>query len=171
MASVRGVFAMAFDRQLPIGLCKVSKRGTPITATNFIGIFAMIGCLVGFGDAHGTASAEVMLAILDLTGMFFIWVVGLAALFMPFTRPELFEKMTFQYKWGGVPVLSVVGALVLGIGWYMVQYVGLEIATTYAQIGMAAIVVLGFGIVAFMYNRNRKEGIDPTMIYAQIPPA
>jgi basic amino acid/polyamine antiporter, APA family len=171
MASVRGVFAMAFDRQLPIGLCKVSKRGTPTTATNFIGIFAMIGCLVGFGDAHGTASAEVMLAILDLTGMFFIWVVGLAALFMPFTRPELFEKMTFQYKWGSVPVLSVIGGIVLGIGWYMVQYVGLEIATTYAQIGMAAIVVLGFGIVAFMYNRNRKEGIDPTMIYAQIPPA
>jgi basic amino acid/polyamine antiporter, APA family len=171
MASVRAIFAMAFDRQLPVGLCKVSKRGTPTTATHFVGIFAIIGCFVGYGDAVGTASASVMLAILDITGMFFIWVIGLAALFLPFTRPELFEKTTFQYKWGPVPVMSVIGAIVLGIGWYMIQYVGLEIATTYAQIGMAALIVLGFSIVAYMYHRNRKEGIDPNQIFAQIPPA
>jgi len=25
--------------------------------------------------------------------------------------------------------------------------------------------------VAFMYNRNRKEGIDPNRIFTEIPPA
>ena len=171
MASVRGVFAMAFDRQLPIWLCKVSKRGTPTTATNFIAIFAIIGCFIGYGDAVGTSSAERHAGdpgpyrhVLHLGGR-----PG-GALPAVHAAGALRED-DLPVQVGSVPVMSIIGAIVLGIGWYIVQYVGLEIATTYAQIGMAALVVLGFGIVAFMYNRNRKEGIDPTMIYAQIPPA
>jgi len=171
MGSVRGLFAMAFDRQLPLGLCKVSKGGVPTNATHFIGVFALIGCFIGYGDAQGASAAAVMLAILDFTGMFFIWTVGLAGLFLPFTRPDLFEKSTFQYKWGKIPVMAILGALVLGIGWYMILYIGLEISTTYSQLGMAALITLGLVIVAWMYQRNRQEGIDPTMIYAQIPPA
>jgi amino acid transporter len=171
LGSVRGLFAMAFDRQLPLGLCKVSKSGVPTNATHFIGVFALIGCLIGWGDAHGAAAAETMLAILDFTGMFFIWTVGLAGLFLPFTRPDLFEKSTFQYKWGKVPIIALLGGLVLGIGYYMILYIGLEISTTYSQLGMAGLITLGFAIVAWMYHRNRQEGIDPNMIYSQIPPA
>lgn len=171
MGGVRGLFAMSFDRQLPLGLCKVSKRGVPTTATHFIGAISIIGCFIGLGDALGGTAAGVMLAILDFTGMYFIWLVGLAGLFLPFTRPDLFEKTTFQTKWGGVPAMAIIGGISLGIGLYMILYVGLELVTTYSQIGMAAIICLGFGLVAYMYNQNRKEGIDPNQIYAQIPPA
>ena len=31
--------------------------------------------------------------------------------------------------------------------------------------------LLGLIIVAWIYNRNRKEGIDPYAIFTQIPPA
>ena len=171
MGSVRGLFAMAFDRQIPVGLCKVSKSGVPTTATHFIAVFALLGTLIGYGDAQGQSGAYVMIAILDFTGMFFIWTVGLAGLFLPFTRPELFEKTTFQYTWGNVPVMAVLGGVVLGIGYYMIVSIGLELSTQLSQLGMAALVVLGFSIVAYMYHRNRKEGIDPNMINAQIPPA
>jgi APA family basic amino acid/polyamine antiporter len=171
MASVRGLFAMSFDRQLPLSLCKVSNKGVPTTATHLIGAVAIIGCFIGLGDALGTSSAGVMLAILDWTGMFFIWVVGLAGLFLPFTRPDLFEKTTFQQKWFGIPAMSILGAIVLGIGFWMIMYVGLEIATTYAQIGMAVAVTVGFILVAYMYSKNRRDGIDPNQIYSQIPPA
>ena len=67
--------------------------------------------------------------------------------------------------------MSIVGGIVLLIGFYMILYVGLEFATTYSQIGMAALVTLGFAVVAYMYGRNRREGIDPNQIFAQIPPA
>ena len=171
MASVRGVFAMAFDRQIPIGLCKVSKGGVPTTATHFVGVFALIGCFIGWQNEFGAAGAAAMVAILDYTGMFFIWVVGLAGLFLPFTRPDLYEKTTFQYKWGSVPVISVLGGVVLLCGYYMVMVLGLEFINDYAQWGMGLLITLGFVTVAWMYNTNRKEGIDPNMIYSQIPPA
>jgi len=143
----------------------------PTTATHLIGVVALVGCFIGLGNAVGTASAGVMLAILDWTALFFIWTVGLAGLFLPFTRPDLFEKATFQKKWFGVPAISIIGAIVLGIGFYMILYVGLELTTTYSQIGMAAIIVFGFGLVAYMYAKNRREGIDPTQIYSAIPPS
>jgi APA family basic amino acid/polyamine antiporter len=171
MASVRGLFAMAFDRQLPLSLCRVSKKGVPTTATHLIGVVSIIGCFIGLGDALGTSSAGVMLAILDWTGMFFIWVVGLAGVFLPYTRPDLFEKSTFQQRWFGIPAMSILGAISLLIGFYMILYVGLELATTYSQIGMAAVVTVGFALVAYMYGRNRREGIDPNQIFAQIPPS
>jgi basic amino acid/polyamine antiporter, APA family len=171
MGAVRGVFAMAFDRQIPLGLCKVSKRGTPTTATHFIAFFAVIGCFIGVGDAGGNAGSANMLAIMDFTGLFFIWGVGLAGLFLPFTRPELFEKTTFQYKVGGIPLMAIFGFLALGIGWYITLLVGTELSTNTSELGMAALISVGLGVVAWMYNKNRKEGIDPTMIYAQIPPA
>jgi amino acid transporter len=172
MASVRGVFAMSFDRQMPIGLCKVSKSGVPTTAAHFVGVFALIGCFFGYWqDFPGQAGAAAIVAILDYTGMFFIWCVGLAGLFLPFTRPDLFDKTTFQYKWGGVPVISILGVICVLCGYYMIMVLGLEFINDYAQWGMAAIVALGFAIVAFMYHRNRKEGIDPNLIYSQIPPA
>ena len=171
MGTVRAVFAMSFDRQLPLGLCKVSKSGSPTTANHFMGVLALIGCFIGLGDASGATTAAVMMAILDYTGIYFIWTVGLAALFLPFTRPDLFEKSTFQFKWRGIPVMSLLGGIVLGIGFYMIMYVGLELTYTYAQIGMAAIVTVGLAIVAYMYGRNRREGIDPNQIFAQIPPA
>jgi amino acid transporter len=171
MGTVRAVFAMSFDRQLPLGLCKVSKGGSPTTATHFIGILALVGCFIGLGDASGRTTAAVMMAMMDYTGMYFIWTIGLAALFLPFTRPDMFEKSTFQFKWGGVPVMSILGGLVMGIGFYMIIYVGLELTYTYSQIGMAVLVVVGLALVAYMYARNRREGIDPNQIFAQIPPA
>ncbi|HJW75551.1 MAG TPA: hypothetical protein VJ787_07750 [Thermoleophilia bacterium] len=143
----------------------------PTTATHLIGVVSLIGCFIGLGDALGTESAGVMIAILDWTGMFFIWVVGLAGLFLPHTRPDLFEKTTFQQRRAGIPAMSILGAIVLGIGFWMIMYVGLEMATTYAQIGMSAAVTLGFILVAYMYGKNRREGIDPNQIYSQIPPA
>jgi basic amino acid/polyamine antiporter, APA family len=171
MASVRGLFAMSFDRQLPLSLCNVSKKGVPSTATHLIGVVSLIGCFIGLGDALGNAASSNMLAILDWTGMFFIWCVGLAGVFLPYTRPDLFEKSTFQSKWGGIPVMTIMGVAVLLIGWYMILMVGLELSTTYSQIGMAAVVSVGFILVAYMYNKNRREGIDPNQIYMQIPPS
>jgi amino acid transporter len=164
-AAVRGLFAMAFDRQLPMSWCAVSKAGAPTTAAG------LLGCFLGYGDAHGTDTAAIAMAILDWTALFFLWPVGLAAVFLPYTRPDLYEKTTFQKNWFGIPAVSILGVIVLGIGWWTVFMVGLELTELYSQIGLAALIALGFALVAMMYGRNRKQGIDPNKIFAQIPPA
>jgi formate/nitrite transporter FocA (FNT family) len=67
--------------------------------------------------------------------------------------------------------MAIIGGISLMIGLYMILYVGLELATTYSQIGMAGAITFGFALVAYMYHQNRKEGIDPNQIFSQIPPA
>jgi hypothetical protein len=36
---------------------------------------------------------------------------------------------------------------------------------------MGGVITLGLAIVAWMYAKNRREGIDPNQIFAQIPPS
>jgi hypothetical protein len=48
--------------------------------------------------------------------------------------------------------------------------VGSVLATARAQVD-GWTTILGFTLVAWMYNRNRKEGIDPNAVFTQIPPA
>jgi len=49
--------------------------------------------------------------------------------------------------------------------------VGLELTDIWSQIGVAVFILIGLLVVAWMYRRNRKEGIDPTKIFTEIPPA
>ncbi|MEI6530590.1 MAG: APC family permease [bacterium] len=171
MAGVRGIFAMAFDRMMPLGLTAVSRKGSPTNANHLIGVFALVGCFVGLGDSLGIQFAAPMLAIMDFTCLFFIWPLGLAAMFLPFTRPDLYEKSTFQAKIGRVPVISILGAITFLVGFWIMLYVGLELTDIWAQIGMAVLVLIGLIFAAYMYAKNRREGIDPTKIFAEIPPA
>jgi len=58
-----------------------------------------------------------------------------------------------------------------GVGWWMMSNVALELTTQWSMIPTTALLLLGLILVAWMYNRNRKEGIDPNAIFTQIPPA
>ena len=67
--------------------------------------------------------------------------------------------------------MSIIGGISMLIGWYMILSVGLELATTYSQLAMGGVITVGLCIVAWMYAKNRREGIDPNQIFAQIPPS
>jgi amino acid transporter len=156
---------------LPTKLTEVNRRGAPTWANHLIGIFALIGVFVGLGDSLGVQLSATMLAIEDFTLLFFIWPLGLAAMFLPYTRPDLFEKSTFQHKIFGIPWVTVLGAITFVVGFWLMLTVGLELTDIWSQIGVAAFILIGLLVVAWMYKRNRKEGIDPTKIFTEIPPA
>jgi amino acid transporter len=171
MAATRGIFAMAFDRQLPLSLAKVSKTGNPTNAAHFIGVWAVIGMFISLMDSLGTGFAGNVLALMDYGSLFFVWPLGLAAMFLPYYRTDLFEKSTFQYRWAGIPAITVIGAITFSVGLWMMFQVGLELSTTWSEILVTVTLLIGLILVAVMYARNRKEGIDPGKIFTQIPPA
>ncbi|MEI6308395.1 MAG: hypothetical protein WCP58_01980 [bacterium] len=111
-----------------------------------------------------------MLAVVDFTCMFFIWPLELAAMFLPYTRPDLFEKSTFQYKIGKAPV-TILGAIAFVIGFCFMLYVPLELTDIWAQIGVALLILIGLIFAAAIYAKNHREGIDPNKIFTEIPPA
>lgn len=170
LAGVRGIFAMAFDRQLPLKLASVGSSGNPTWANHFLAFFALVGVFMAYGDQLGTDLAIQFLAFMDVGALFFIWPMGLAAMFLPYLRVDLYEKSTFQYTLGGVPVISIIGAITFGVGWWMMGIVG-QYLNQQVILLTAGLLILGFGLVAWMYNQNRKEGIDPNKIFTEIPPA
>jgi amino acid transporter len=170
LAGVRGIFSMAFDRQLPLKLASVGSNGNPTWANHFLAIFAFVGVFMAYGDSVGSDWAVQTLALLDFSALFFIWPMGLAAIFLPYLRPDLYEKSTFQYTVGGVPVISIIGVATFLVGWFMFSMVG-QYMVFWSYMSIAIMLALGFILVAWMYNRNRKEGIDPNRIFTEIPPA
>jgi len=171
MGGIRGLFAMSFDRLIPPGLAAVSRRGVPTTANHLIGILAIIGTIIGVGDSLGASYSATILAIQDFTCLFFMWPLGLAAIFLPYTRPDLFEKSTFQAKIFGVPWLTIFGAITFAVGFWVMLTVGLELSAFWSQMGVALLILAGLLLAVYMYHKNRKEGIDPTKIFTEIPAA
>jgi uncharacterized protein (DUF983 family) len=86
-------------------------------------------------------------------------------------RPPVHHRRARGGRWGGVPVITVIGAVIFGIGFWMMCNVGLELTSQWSMILVSGLLLLGLCLVAWMYNQNRKEGIDPNAIFTQIPPA
>jgi len=170
LAGVRGIFSMAFDRQLPLKLASVGGSGNPTWANHFLAIFAFVGVLMAYGTEVGAGWAVQTLALLDFGALFFIWPMGLAAIMLPFLRTDLFEKSTFQYTWGGVPVITIIGVACFLVGWWMMGVVG-QYMVFWSTMATAIMLAAGFILVVFMYAKNRRDGIDPNKIFAEIPPS
>jgi len=170
MAGVRGLFAMAFDRMIPTRFANINKRGSPTWANHFIGIFAFLGVVLGLMDYYSMSLASSVLALMDFTCLFFIWPLGLAGMLLPYTRPDLFEKSTFQYKIMGVPVMTILGTLTFAVGWYVMIMTATE-EDIMAEILNIVLVTAGLLLLVYMWAKNQKEGIDPNKIFTEIPPA
>jgi amino acid transporter len=169
LASIRGIFAMAFDRSLPQSLAEVSSRGTPTWANHLGLVVGIIGVIFATGDSLGFSWASSVLAYADFSCIWWIWLIGLSLMLLPFFRRDLYEQCVWQAEIGGIPVMSIVGALVFAVGWFFV------ILTSYAEplIVLINILVTVIGLLIFVYqqHRNVKRGIDVRRVYTEIPPA
>jgi amino acid transporter len=169
LASVRGIFAMAFDRSLPESLANVSSSGAPTWANHIGLVVGILGVLFATGDSMGFSWASSVIAYADFSCIWWIWLVGLSLMLMPFFRRDLYERCVWQIEIRGIPAMSIIGALVFAVGWFFV------ILTSYTEplIVLMNILVSLIGLLIFTYQqyRNVKRGIDVRKIYTEIPPA
>jgi hypothetical protein len=56
------------------------------------------------------------------------------------------------------------------VGWWMIGVVG-QYMVFWSYMATAIMLAVGFILVVFMYAKNRREGIDPNKIFAEIPPS
>lgn len=163
MATTRTLFALAFDRALPLKFSEVNERGCPTWASHATMIWGIIGVFVA------AFSVDIILGILDFTMLNFFWLMGLAALLLPFIRPEIYKMCPVQKNIFGVPLISILGIISFGIGFWIVVFSILEFTYAVAAV-MAAFLAVGFLIYAWQYMRNVRAGIDVTKIYTVLPP-
>jgi amino acid transporter len=168
---IRNVFAWAFDRVLPPWFADVSRGNRVWHAAVAIlaaaAVFLALDSLLGFPYVNYIT----LFSVCMLT-------TGVAGLLFPFVRPELYRTAPAfaRRRFLGVPVLSVAGAATAGM-FAVVLYSALtNSAFSGVQAGlvphMVLVVVYAAGLVLWLWvaRRRTQGGLDPKMLYQNLPP-
>jgi len=170
----RIVFAWSFDRLIPERVCFIHpKLHSPIIAITIITIIAEIGVIdAALGGVMGAQLNFVFFAVCTQL------VPVTAMTLFPFLKPDLFENASgfVRRKVGGVPVITIVGAITLAyllwmiIASFMYPAVGGRIGSGTLWT-LTSFVVSGLFVfyIARAY-RMKTEGIDINWTFQSIPP-
>jgi basic amino acid/polyamine antiporter, APA family len=173
---IRTWFAWSFDRLLPEKLSEVNERThSPIWAI----LFEMVLVVLMLIWSIISTDFQTWLALGVLAGVVCVVIVGVAAIAFPFRRPDLYKASPANWKIVGVPILFIVAPLsivVMGfLTWCTWQYPALALAGNadnrwqiFAFMGM--IVVVGLVVYGLSWFVRRRQGIDISLVYKELPP-
>ncbi|MDX6629514.1 MAG: basic amino acid/polyamine antiporter, family [Gaiellales bacterium] len=170
----RNLVAYALDGLMPRQLAYVSNTThAPVVSLALVGAGSIVALYL-YVYTHFFST---------LTGIFgfilsFI-VVSIAAIVFPYRLPEVFESSPVRWRWAGVPVMSIVGAISLvacvasEIIFLRDPFAGLQHAdgSYYWEriIYNAAIFLSGLVIYIVARYLNARRGIDVGKRFAEIP--
>jgi amino acid transporter len=161
----RAIFGMSFDRMLPEVLGKVNDRTHgPVNAALFNIGFGCVWAAISFTSLGYLATAANLSFFFALA----YFVYSLAAIALPYKRPEIYEKGVKTTIFG-IPAISLIGVFsAAGMLWILaLSTVGISLlAWNVTTIWMLA----GFIIFIYYVQRNKKRGINVMETYSQIPP-
>ncbi len=170
----RVMFALAFDRMLPIGLAKISERTqSPINAVIvavIIGILFTIGGSI-LNIAAISANLALFFALVLLCG-------SVSAIFLPFRRPELIKNPATNDvdRVAGIPtaavwgVISTLGALfTVGV---IIAKPNVFGAFSYVSVGSLIVIFFSGPIIYFIVRQRRLQSssIDMGLAMRELPP-
>jgi amino acid transporter len=172
MAVSRSVFAWSFDRVIPSKFAEIHERlRVPvftIVTMSIVWAASLIAYTYGPPSFLSLASGA---AVGENTS---VMIVCLAAIIFPFRRKSLFEPSPANMKIGPVPLLSLTGIIsfvFIGLIQYFLLSNPLYGANTPPVLMTIVIIfVIGGIIYAVSYFYNKKQGLDISMIFRDIPP-
>jgi APA family basic amino acid/polyamine antiporter len=170
----RIIFAWSFDRLIPEGVSYIHPTlHSPIVAILIIALIAEVGVIdAATGGVMGAQLNFVFFAVCTQL------IPVLAMTLFPFTKPDLFENASafVKRKFGGVPVITIVGAITMAYLLWMIIASFLYPAVG-GRIGTGTLFTLfGFiisGLIVFYIARSyrmSKEGIDISWTFQSVPP-
>ena len=170
----RVIFALAFDRMLPIGLAKISERSqSPINAVILAVIVAILFTIGGsiLNIAAISANLALFFALVLLCG-------SLSALILPFRRPDLIKNPATNDvdRVAGIPTaalwgaLSTIGALfTVGV---IISKPNVFGAFSAVSVGSLLVIFLSGPIIYFIVRQRRLQTarIDMGLAMRELPP-
>ena len=170
----RVLFALAFDRLLPIGLAKVSERSAVPTNGIIVAVaggivFALLAAFLNL--ANIVANLALFVALIILAG-------GVAATALPFRRPDLILKPGAKElpRIGGIPVPALWGAatsvLALIVVILIIAHPEVFGAFTVSSV-VTLVLVLAAGPVIYLIARQirlQQSSIDLRLAMRELPP-
>lgn len=172
--ATRILFALAFDRMLPVGVAKLSERNrAPIVGVAIVTVLSLgfLGILAYAVLSNIFALLSLFLAIVLLSG-------GLSATFLAHRRPDLLLKPgeTELPRWLGLPVSTWLGGVTTVLALFTIVEVVVHPAV-YGKFGAESIstlaIVLLAGPAIYLVARTvarRRNQIDLDLAMRTLPP-
>ena len=171
--AVRTLFAWALDGLLPAQIARVSPRThAPNTAIAVVVVLsiAVLGWAVTNGEDFFSVLVEaVLVQLIAMT------LIGIAAVLLPYRRPEAWRASATTRRFLGIPIVALAGGLVV-IPLVGLFYVFLHNSEAFlidtGQFWRDAAIVLGAALLTFFIARTarKRQGVDVDKLAAEIPP-
>ncbi|HUZ86022.1 MAG TPA: APC family permease [Candidatus Baltobacterales bacterium] len=170
----RVIFALAFDRMLPIGLAKVSERNaSPVNAIILAVILGIAFTIAGsvLNIANISANLALFFALVLLAG-------SIAAAALPYRRPELIYKpgTTDVDRIAGIPTATVWGSISTVLALFTVGVIiakpNVFGAFSVASVGSLIVIFFSGPIIYVIARRMRlsSSSIDMRLAMRELPP-
>jgi APA family basic amino acid/polyamine antiporter len=172
--TTRVLFALAFDRLLPLRVAKINERNhAPVVAIGIVIVIGIAFCiLTTYADLTNIVALEsLFFALILLAG-------GVAATFLASRRSDLLLRpgATDLPRWLGVPRVTWAGGLTTVLALFTIVEV-LVHSSVYGKLSAESIttlvIVLGAGPVIYLIAssmRRRRNQIDISMSMRELPP-
>jgi amino acid transporter len=172
--TTRVLFALAFDRMLPVGVAKIDERNhAPMNAIAIVVAIGIAFCiLTTYADLTNIVALEsLFFALILLAG-------GVAATFLALRRPELVKKPgeTDVGRWMGLPKITWIGGATTALALFTVIEVIIH-SNVYGKFSAESvttlIVVLLAGPVIYLIAstlRRQRNQLDISMAMRELPP-
>ena len=170
----RVIFALAFDRMLPIGLAKISERSqSPINAVILavaVGIIFTIGGSI-LNIANISANLALFFALVLLAG-------SVSAVALPFRRPDLIKNPATNDvdRVAGIPTAAIWGAVsTLGAAFTIAVIIAKPSvfgAFSFVSVGSLVVIFFSGPIIYFIVRQRRlsTSSIDMSLAMRELPP-
>ncbi len=171
--AVRTLFAWAFDGLLPSNIARVSPRThAPNYAIAVVVVLSVAALGWAVTNNEGFYSLLVEAIAVQLVAMILI---GVAALLLPYRRPDIWRSSATTRRFLGVPVVALAGAAVAvllgGLFYVYMHFEGLGIDAG-QFLGRDAPILLAAALLLFFVARfaRSRQGVDVDKLAAEIPP-
>jgi len=165
LVASRTMFAISFDRFLPERVAYVHpKTNSPIIADTITFILGIAGII--FSHYYGVYAAAISATLFD---QFLLLLVMIGAILYPFVREEAY-KAGYKYEFRGFPLITIIGIPCVAIQ-FIIYYLCVSTTSTTALSFGALWYAIGAIVFTYYYYKNKQRGIDPNLIFGEIPPA
>jgi amino acid transporter len=170
LTMARCVFAWAMDRVIPDRVASISSRThSPVWTIVIAIVISGVGLVIFTYTSFSTFLGGLTLGFLAT----FI-TTSIAAIVFPYRRPELYAQSPVKLSVGGVPLLSIMGALSLIVvgaiayAYFSNSHYGANSARAYAVfIGAWVVGLAYYGIVRLVRSR---QGVPLALSGTSLPP-
>jgi amino acid transporter len=172
LTATRNLLAWALDGLLPKRFADVNEAThSPLFAIVFS---SLLGVVFLWIYAYNATFATITGFFGQVCGTFVL--TSIAAIAFPYTQKDIFKASPVAWRIGGVPVLSILGALsligMLVIAWAFVNdpQSGISLSQPFMLEVNIAVFVTGFIFYLLVRTIRARQGMDISLAFKEIPP-